>query len=453
MSEKKAGLVRSSRAIAARVVHRVMTDAAFVSDALDAELGRASLDARDRALATELSYGVVRLHRALAHRLQKLAKRGVAKGDELAQAHLWVAAYQLLVLDRIPAFAAINEAVTALRKLRGPRVANFANAILRKLSEEDKLDPVVAHEGSVPRWLHRALVASVGREQTLALLGAAPACSDPSRTENSTDGPEPVHRGLCIRLTHKCTAPPDWVASATPGRLAPGALWLPPSGDLRKLEGYREGLFVGQEEGAQWASWAVGARPGDQVLDACAGHGQKSTLLAERIGEQGRLWVSDVRGAKLKELCTEFEKLALVAPECRVIDWLEDGEDRPTGMDRVLVDVPCTGTGTLRRRPEISIRLSKEDPVRLGAQSATILRRAAACARPGGRVFYVVCSVLREECEEVVEQVSDILTPAPFDAPEAIALVGATATHTRLLPATHGTDGYFVASFIRSEQA
>lgn len=440
---------RSARGLAARVVHRVMTDGAFLSDVLNAELSRAALEPRDRALATELSYGVVRLHRALAHRLQALAKRGVAKGDELSQAHLWVAAYQLLVLDRIPAFAAINEAVKALRKLRGPRVANFANAILRKLALEPKLDLSLAYEGSVPRWLNRALVDSVGKEQTLALLGVTPIGQENGEGED-TSGAGRVHRGLCVRLTSKCQAPPSWVESATPGELAPRSYWLPPTGDLRALEGFEEGAFVGQEEGAQWAAWAVGAKPGEKVLDACAGHGQKSTLLAERIGAEGELWVSDIRASKLKDLCVEFDKLELPRPQCRVINWSESGTDRPQDMDRVLVDVPCTGTGTLRRRPEISLRLSKEDPARLGAQSAEILREAAACARPGGRVLFVVCSVLREECEAVVDAVKDVLTPVPFDSPEATALLGEGVTQTRLLPAEHGTDGYFVASFIKA---
>src|SRR5690606_4388008 len=127
----------SARAVAAKVVQRVLDEGVFVSDALDAELERHrgdGLDARDRALATELCYGVIRTEPVLAERLERLARRGLGKGDGLMRAHLLVAAYQLLVLDRIPAFAAINEAVAALQRLRGPRVAGFANAVLRRLS-------------------------------------------------------------------------------------------------------------------------------------------------------------------------------------------------------------------------------------------------------------------------------------------------------------------------------
>jgi 16S rRNA (cytosine967-C5)-methyltransferase len=420
------------------VVHRALAEGAFVSDALDAELGQpgACLDARDRALATELSYGVIRIEPALGERLERLATRGLGKGDELLRAHLLVAAYQLLVLDRIPAFAAINEAVGALTKLRGPRVAGFANAVLRRLSASgERLALGAALEASVAPWLMAELVRSVGREPALALLGASPGGA---------------RRGLSIRLTARAERSRlPWLASAEPGQLAPNALWLPPSGDLRTLEGYAEGAFVVQEEGALWAALALGARPGERVLDACAGHGQKSAVIAEQLGAEGRLWVNDIAESKLSRLRREFERLGLPEPAASLVDLTQGVGDLPGGMDRVIVDAPCTGTGTLRRRPEILRRLGPEDPARLADRAVQLLAQAATRARPGGRVLFVVCSVLRTECEDVAERVRHVLEPAPFDAPEAIRIAGAGAWQCRLLPSVHGTDGYYVASFVR----
>jgi 16S rRNA (cytosine967-C5)-methyltransferase len=428
----------SARAVAARVVQRALALGAFVSDALDAELGQldARLDVRDRALATELSYGVIRIEPVLGERLERLASRGLNKGDELLRAHLLVAAYQLLVLDRVPAFAAINEAVSALTKLRGPRVAGFANAVLRRLSASgERLAFAAALEASVAPWLMAELVRSVGREPALALLGASPGGA---------------RRGLSIRLTARADrARLPWLASAEPGQLAPGALWLPPSGDLRKLEGYADGAFVVQEEGAQWAALALGARPGERVLDACAGHGQKSSLIAEQLGAEGRLWVNDIAESKLARLRREFERLGLAEPAASVVDLTRGVGDLPSGMDRVIVDAPCTGTGTLRRRPEILRRLGPDDSARLAERAAQLLVQAATRARPGGRVLFVVCSVLRSECEDVAERVRGVLEPAPFDAPDAVRVAGAGAWQCRLLPSVHGTDGYYVASFVR----
>jgi 16S rRNA (cytosine967-C5)-methyltransferase len=433
----------SARGVAARVVYRVLTQQAFVSETLDRELGRSELDERDRGLATELSYGVIRLQRVLAERLDALSKRGAATTDPLARSHLLVGAYQLLALDRVPAFAAINEAVEALRRTRGARVAGFANAILRRLAGEPKLTLPDALARSVPGWLWAELERSVGRESALGLLGATGAAA---------------RRGLCVRLRPGAPSSLPWLASAEPGRLAPGAFWLPPCGDLRKLEGFAEGQFVVQEEGAQWAALALGAQPGERVLDACAGHGQKSALLAERIGPSGRLWVNDLVPRKLERLSQEFRRLGLPLPECRSVDLAVTAGDLPADMQRVLVDAPCTGTGTLRRRPEIANRLSEGDPRRLGEQALRLLCNAASRVQPGGHVLFVVCSVLRAECEDVVERAlhrgdtphpGQLLEPLPFQAPEAQRVAGPGEWQCRLLPQIHGTDAYYVASFRR----
>jgi 16S rRNA (cytosine967-C5)-methyltransferase len=257
-------------------------------------------------------------------------------------------------------------------------------------------------------------------------------------------------RGLSIRLTPRADRSRlPWLARAEHGQLVPSALWLPPSGDLRRLEGYTDGAFVVQEEGAQWAALALGARPGERVLDACAGHGQKSSLIAEQLGVEGRLWVNDIAESKLARLRREFERLGLPEPSLSLVDLTRGVGDLPSGMDRVIVDAPCTGTGTLRRRPEILRRLSPDDPARLAERAASLLFQAAGCARPGGRVLFVVCSVLRTECEDVAERVRGVLEPAPFDAPEAVRIAGDGAWQCRLLPSIHGTDGYYVASFVR----
>jgi len=131
------------------------------------------------------------------------------------------------------------------------------------------------------------------------------------------------------------------------------------------------------------------------------------------------------------------------------VDWTVGAGPVPEGFDRALVDAPCTGVGTLRRRPEIARRLTPEDPARLAELQTRIVRSVAARVRPGGRVVYAVCSVLPEECESIVERVLDVLEPAAFDAPELAALELGEKTNFRLLPLRHGTDGYFAASFVR----
>ncbi|MCC6217496.1 MAG: RsmB/NOP family class I SAM-dependent RNA methyltransferase [Polyangiaceae bacterium] len=417
------------RAVAARVLVRVERDAAFAAAALDAELARAAtLAPVERALATTLVYGALRARGALIARLSTLAPRGLPR-DELTRAHLLLAAHQLLLLDRIPAHAAVDVAVSALRRERGARVAGFANAVLRKLAAHPKIDERAAVLESAPAWLREQLVAVAGEAGAAALLGAGEAPAVGLR----------LSRGRSL---------PEWLAAAEPGRVAPRARRVRREGDPRKLAGHAAGDFSVQEEGAQVVGLLVGARPGERVLDACAGRGGKAALLAEAVGPGGEVWATDVHPSKLDALRAELERLGLQPAQTRAVDWTVGAADVPRGFDRVLVDAPCSGTGTLRRRPEIAHRLGPDDPERLAELSARILRAAATRARPGGRVTFAVCSVLPVEGEEVVARVADVLEPAPFDAPELLPLVAGGATHLRLLPHVHGTDGYFVASFV-----
>ncbi|HVJ17198.1 MAG TPA: RsmB/NOP family class I SAM-dependent RNA methyltransferase, partial [Polyangiaceae bacterium] len=242
---------------------------------------------------------------------------------------------------------------------------------------------------------------------------------------------------------------PIWLAEAAalPGvsraRVVPEG-----TGDPRKLPGFAEGVFTIQEPGAQLIGLALGARPGERVLDACAGRGQKTSLLREQVSDSAELWACDLHPRKLEQLGDEFRRLRLAEPRTAAVDWSVGPGAVPGEFDRVLVDAPCTGTGTLRKRPEIWGRLSPEDPARLGELAARILLGAAARAKPGGRVVFAVCSVLPEEAERVVERVAAELEPVPFDAPELAAL-SAGSSSLRLLPLAHGTDGYFVQSLRR----
>ncbi len=427
----------TARELAAHVLERVARDRAFASAALDAELARyPQLAGRDRALATELVYGCLRTGPALTARLAALAPRGVASGDPRVRIELELAAYQLLFLDRVPPHAAVDAAVRAVTSLRGRRVGGFANAVLRRLAaERGAVALAAATLESAPGWLVARLTAVLGDDGVRALLGADPDAG----------------HGLPLALRVVAgRALPSWLAEAPPGRISPRCRLVRGVGDPRRLAGHAEGVFTVQEEGAQAVALALGARAGETVLDACAGRGQKASLLAEQVGQRGLVWATDLYPAKLAALAAEHTRLRLPAPRTGAVDWTVGPGPVPEGaFDRVLVDAPCSGTGTLRRRPDLTARLDAGDPARLGALAAAILRRAATRARPGGRVLFAVCSVLPEEGEAVVAAVTDLLEPTPFDAPELGALFPPGATALRLHPAAHQTDGYFLASFRR----
>jgi 16S rRNA (cytosine967-C5)-methyltransferase len=422
------------------VLLRVRRDGAYAAAALDHELDRyPQLSTRERALTTELVYGCLRVQRALLEQLERFTPRGLAQCDRLVVAHLTVAAYQLLLLDRIPDFAAVDAAVSAIRRTRGTRLGGFANAVLRKLAgARVRLDRERAVLKNAPEWLHRRLQQVVGAAEARALLGAIPPGAPAAFPDPGT---------VAVRMVGG-RAVPAWLADAPPGRVSPRARLIQRLGDPRRRSGWAQGDFVVQEEGAQVVALALGARRGERVLDACAGRGQKASLLAEQVGPEGELWVADLHPAKLRALQEEFQRLRLPAPSAATVDWTVGPGPIPADFDRVLVDAPCSGIGALRRRPEITQRLQPQDPQRLGDLAVGILRHAARRVRAHGRVVFAVCSVLPEEGEGVVQRAGEGLAPAPFDAPELQSVIKPDATSFRLLPGQYGTEGYFVASFV-----
>lgn len=439
----------AARGAAARVLARVWQEQAFATAALDAELGRRALDPRDAALATELVYGVLRTEGALEAQLDGVASRGHAKLDApLARAHVFIGAYSLAFLDRVPAFAAVSEAVSGARDADGERTAAFANALLRayarSLEEHGRPQLADAITLSAPGWLRGALRRTLGRAGTSAFLAA---------------GPVPPPLGLCVAPGDDRDALLATLAEAAPGaslelgRASPHAILVRGAGDVRRLPGAGDRWIV-QEEGAQLVALALGAREGEQVLDACAGHGNKSWLLGHAVGASGAVDAADVHPAKLDELA--HGPAGRFVRARHAVDWTTGTGDVPDGYDAVLVDAPCSGTGTLRRRPEIARHRGAEDVTRLAALQLAITRSAASRTRDGGRLVLAVCSVLREEAEDVVarlvepvagENLALRLEPAPFST-DLLRSASANGSTLRLLPHVHGTDGYFVASFV-----
>lgn len=457
--------IAPSRDVAARALVRVWQEDAFASAALDAELSKRRLDPRDAALATELCYGVLRVEPALLDRLRAVSDRFRAPSG-LVRAHLLIGAYTLCFLDRIPPFAAVSEAVEASRRVADPKVGGFVNAVLRRLAADvekkgrPKIGEMIA--ASCPAWLRAAIGRALSKEEVPRFLADGPSTpphalcvADPAKREAILERLRAEAKGATFEL----------------GSVSPRAIRVSGAGDLRQLAGYGRD-FIAQEEGAQAIAVALGAKPGERVLDACAGHGNKTWLLAREVGETGAVDAADLHAKKLRAIDRAGDAgdpareagggdPAAASPGVRsrafAIDWSQvtgaaSRGEIPGDYDRVLVDAPCSGTGTLRRRPEIVLRRKPDDIARLAELQLAILRGAATCVRDGGRLVYAVCSVLREEAEDVVNAAiakgaadGATLVPVGFDTP---SLPFGQRASFRLLPHVNGTDGYFAASFV-----
>lgn len=445
--EPRAALGPTARLSAGKVVARTLRDGAFASAALSSELDRAvQLAPRDKALATELVYGALRYRSFLEGELERASSRGKVDLDPDTLAHLLVAGYQLFGLDRVPPFAAVNEAVALVSATRGERVAGFCNALLRRLAERalvlDEPARVEALFASTPPWLAEALTRSLGADGARAFLVASreapPPCFGVPRPE--------LRDAVMARAAELAKG-----ATVSPGRVSPLAFTVRGGAKPAALAAsLGEGTFV-QEEGSQLVALSLGAAPGERVLDACAGRGNKTALLALAAGSCD---AADVHPKKLERLREEAAERGARIGETYAVDWsLGKGDaEGAAPYDAVLVDAPCSGTGTLRRRPDMWLRRTPEGLAELAALQLAILSEVSSLVRPGGRLVYATCSVLAEECEAVVERFLEQnpgFALAPF-ASEVARDVFSGAPSGRLLPHVHGADGYFVASLART---
>ncbi|MFO0695725.1 MAG: transcription antitermination factor NusB [Polyangiales bacterium] len=428
-----------AREVATRVLVRVSKEGAFASMALDAELARSGLDARDAAFATNLVYGALRS----ADELDAVIRPHLHKGkklDPLVESALRIAAHQLLHLDRVPAHAAVDSAVKLVRKERGPKVAGFVNAVLRKVASKATTSAVVTPKG-LPDWLTAVLRDSLGEARAAAYLAAAGSV------------PPIDLRVLPSRIARDALA--EKLRAAVPrARIEPCAhsplgIRTRGLGDPRRAPGFAEGEFVVQEEGSQLIALLVGAEPGERVLDACAGRGGKTTFLGSAVGPRGSVVALDVHEGRLRQIPPLFASLGLEASlETIPVDLTVGTGGLEPGFDRVLVDAPCTGLGTLVRRPEILARVGPEDAERMAAIQLAILERAATLVKPGGVLVYSVCSPTRAEGADVVARFHvPGFVPRPFGAEaERLGLSPDADGILRLGPflagSEGGTDGY-----------
>ncbi len=390
-------MVAAARRIATRVLYRVVHDDAWAAPTLDAELRRESVGRSDAALATQIVYGTLRTIPALDASLARHARR-LGKLDQWTHIALLSAVYQLHHLGRIPSHAVVNDTVELVRAKRGKGLAGFVNAVLRKVAADRPAVPAPPPAVVVPDWLRDALTASIGTEHGADLLRI---------------GDEPPSIDLRVRLDQDrdliaeaiLAAHPDAAVSRT--SISPQGLRISGVGDPRALPGYSEGAFAVQEEGAQLIGLLLEAKPGERVLDACAGRGGKTAQLLEAVGESGRVIATDFHEHRLEQIPAELQRLRLNTArlETACVDWTVGAGGVQGGFDRVLVDAPCTGLGTLRRRPEILLRAGTDDAARMGETQRLVLENAAALVRPGGTLLYAVCSPLKEEGSALLERV------------------------------------------------
>jgi 16S rRNA (cytosine967-C5)-methyltransferase len=428
------------------------------SDALLRARGVSALAAADRNLTTALVLGVLRWQLLLDEAVRGLLARPNAKLDDEARVALRLGALQLMRMDRIPARAAIDESVELVKQAGHRFAAGMVNAVLRKLAAQTREEvpettaAEIARKYAHPVWMVERWVQCYGLEAARAI------CAHGQR--------QPA---LSLRVRDEAAVLELEDAGV---RLEPGALLAAArrvaAGDVIATAAYCEGRARVQDEGSQLVAELAGvasARAGQAaILDCCAAPGGKTLILAE-CNPLARIVACEASESRLKQMRERLEASS-VRVEVRLADAAALQED--AAFDLVLADVPCSGTGTLGRNPEIRHRLRVEDLAHQAERQRAILQAALRAVRPGGRIVYSTCSLEPEENEQVVQAViaerTDVrVTPAQERVQDLVArgIVreqaaavlrgGETADgFLRLLPGTFDTDGFFVAVLERA---
>jgi 16S rRNA (cytosine967-C5)-methyltransferase len=432
------------------VLERVETDASFADSALDAELTSRRLEPRDAALATELVYGALRWQGYLDWILAPHSRRRLPSLDPRVRVLLRMTAYQIAFLERVPAFAAVNDAVTLAP--RSPGVGAFVNAVLRSFArrgarEREPAPPrnpidALAARCSFPAWLVERWVVRYGRDEAESLMRAL------------NERPPLTLRANRLRTTRdelgRRLADEDGLDSR-PTRLAPEGLVVGPGGAPGDWRAFVDGGFAVQDEASMLIARLLAPEPGATVADVCAAPGTKTTHLAELMDNRGRILAFDREPTRLVRVGEAAARLGISIIDARVGPVESLAKDFPAACDGVLVDAPCSNLGVLRRNPEVKWRRQPSDIALASQRQREILGSAAAMVRPGGRLVYATCSLEPEENDDVARAFLAAKPEFRLDPPDDFPLPLDAGGWLRCLPHRHGTDGFSAVRFRRSE--
>jgi 16S rRNA (cytosine967-C5)-methyltransferase len=440
----------SVRGIATEILLKVDTQKAYADFLLDHALKTTTLDERDRGLLTEVVYGTLRWRGTIDARLSRHLRRPLAEADPFIRNLLRLTLYQLSFLDKVPEYAAVNEAVELAKLRGGGKMAGFVNGVLRNLLREkdssvevfpaSETSASLAEELSHPEWLVKRWLAEFGAEVAKALMRA-----------NNEKAP------LVVRVNILKCSRVDLLerllragVTAKPTQLSPQGILLDSGATIENLPGFSEGLFQVQGEVSQLVSYLLAPEPGERILDACAAPGGKSTHIAELMGDKGEIIALDPAARGLDRIRENTARLKIESVHPIRADAgraVTPSSDEP--YDRILVDAPCTGLGTLRSHPEIKWQRGESDIKRLSQLQSKILANVAGLLKPGGVLVYSTCTLSRDENEDVAEEF--LHQHREFELEDAARyLPGETGHMTRgkyfqALPHRDNTDGFFAA--------
>ncbi len=449
---------KGAREVALDVLIAVEERGAYSNLLLGRTLDRISLPPRDRRLTTELIYGTIQRLNTLDWILDRFVKGGVRTLQPWVRQLLRLGVYQLHYLDRIPPRAAVHETVN-LAKRRGHKgIAGLVNGVLRAYLRDDRnwpwlTAPRTAEEWALatshPVWMVRRFQEVFGKETAWKILNAN---NEPPPVSLRVNPLKADRDRLLLELARSSGG------EARPSLLSPQGIVLRGAGSPASLPGFREGLFTVQDESSMLVAEAVSPRPGQFGMDVCAAPGGKTTHLAEKMENRGRIVAFDIHPRKLRLIEENVRRLGISIVEVRQADArdLTGAVERPA--DFVLLDAPCSGLGVIRRKPDIKWRKETSDIDGVAALQWQMLLSASRWVRPGGTLVYSTCTLEPRENEEQIRRFLDRHPEFIPDeglgellAPAVIRKASIAPGMVRILPHHFGSDGFFIARLVRKK--
>ena len=442
---KSLNLYEGVRGLAVKILNRIDRTDAYLDKMLDIELKGSELKTNDKALLYEIVHGVIRYLGRIDWVLTGFYKGHFSKCIPNVKNSMRVALYQILFLDKVPDYAAVNEAVDFVKKLQGEKSANLTNAVLRNIirnkngirypKRDEDLAGYLSAYHSHPSWMVKRWLARYGEEFTENLL----------KSNNNRPTISLRVNGLISNIDETTKLLKSEDITFSKGKYLPNFIKLNRMSNISEWEYFTKGLFSIQDESTGFSCYLLDPKPNERVLDLFAAPGGKTSLLADLMKNSGEIVAIDKYESRLNLLKQNLKRLSITNVKAIEADALEFEDEEK--FDKILLDVPCSGLGTISKKPDIKWRRDISDIRKLSELQPRLLEKGASLLKPGGELVFSTCTIEPEENYNVINEF--------LKKHKEFELINATNYFEKILvgengclqtyPNIHGIDGAFAA--------
>lgn len=424
----------------AQILTDIEKDDTYLQLALKKELD--TLEAKDKGFANELIYGTIKWRLRLDYVLEQFSKTPVKKMKPFVRQLMRMSVYQILFLDKVPASAAINEAVKIMHKRKMSNLSGFVNGVLRNIdrNKSEITYPNLSVYYSIPEWIITRWMKYYGEMETKAI------CESLSQRAR-----------VCIRINTlkttkdkvKALLSEEGITVLEEGFL-PESLYIHAPNGIHHSPSFKAGLWTVQDESAMLVGHVLGPEKGDEILDVCSAPGGKTVHLAELMQNEGHIIGADIHEHKIELIEKNAKRLGASIVEGRLQDGMLINEDWKEKFDKILLDAPCSGLGIIKRKPDI--RYAKDETAirDINNIQRKLLKNAINYLKKDGILVYSTCTLTQEENQNMVEYALSLglqLDAIPYDMPACLKPYIKDNAYIEILPHVTDTDGFFMARF------